>query len=521
MENAVTALESPSGGRRGEFYGSELSLGRGFPLSDLIMFTVQVPDLEFSERPPRYYWRGRTYDYFLEEQWYITGTTLVEYSPAETIPVHTSSSESVPADFIFNTGDSTFSLIYTPAEALWVSRPGSMLSAPVSTERQETVSWYAVPTLLAGEAYQVNAILTNPDQSQLSEAGVNYPEWVLQKYLQLPQDFSPLISELAAEITSGEETPYDKAVAITRYLRENIAYTPSIPQPPRNADLLEWILFDYKQGYCVYFASSEVLMLRSLGIPARLAVGFAQGERDGDGYIVRRNDAHAWPEVYFPGIGWIEFEPTGNQPALNRPLPPRDPSETNGLLGPLNNPFPNDNSTFASRELSEEELNAAVAQPLDEPVNIYPYLTPFLIIIATLTIFFSRRYSVPARLPGILRTTYERNGIHTPGWILNWEKWVNVSQIQRSFESINFSLRLLKQSVPVHATPVERANELNGILPRAVKHTQNLLDEHQTSLYTSRTADASRARNAAFNIRKYALLEAIRYIFEGRPIRDS
>ena len=75
--------------------------------------------------------------------------------------------------------------------------------------------------------------------------------------------------------------------------------------------------------------------------------------------------------------------------------------------------------------------------------------------------------------------------------------------------------------MPLHATPIERANALNDILPNAMKHTQNLLDEHQTSLYTSRRADVQRARLAAFNIRKHALLEAIRYIFEGRPIIDS
>ena len=177
-------------------------------------------------------------------------------------------------------------------------------------------------------------------------------------------------------------------------------------------------------------------------------------------------------------------------------------------------------SDFFARELTEEELNAAAPQPVVEPVNITRYLFPFLMLLAALAVYFSRRYSVPARLPGMLRTTYERSGIQTPGWVVDWERWVNIPQIQRSFESINFALRLLKHPIPIHATPVERVRVLNELLPRAVTHTQKLLDEHQTSLYTSRTADALRARRAAFNIRKFALLEAIRYIFEGRPIRD-
>src|SRR5687767_15979497 len=76
----------------------------------------------------------------------------------------------------------------------------------------------------------------------------------------------------------------------------------------------------------MYSASAEVLMLRTLGIPARMAVGFAQGtyDEERDRYIVARLNAHAWPEVYFPGIGWVEFEPTGNQNPLSRPVAPQD-----------------------------------------------------------------------------------------------------------------------------------------------------------------------------------------------------
>src|SRR6185503_16042423 len=142
---------------------------------------------------------------------------------------------------------------------------------------------------------------------------------VTESYLQLPADFSSRIRELAEEITAEAETPYDKAGAITRYLRENIEYAATVPPPPRNTYTLEWILFEHKQGYCVYYATSEILMLRSLGIPARMAVGFAQGEgistrdinlREDAGftagaYTVRKKNAHAWPEVYFPGIGWV------------------------------------------------------------------------------------------------------------------------------------------------------------------------------------------------------------------------
>jgi hypothetical protein len=116
-----------------------------------------------------------------------------------------------------------------------------------------------------------------------------------------------------------------------------------------------------------------------------------------------------------------------------------------------------------------------------------------------------------------LRSAYERNNIQTPAWIINWEQWINISPIERSFESINFSLRLLDTSLPIHATPIERAQGLIQILPKVENEVNTLLDEHQTSLYTSRQANVIRARRAAFTIRWQALLERVRYLLEGKP----
>ncbi|HSL47386.1 MAG TPA: transglutaminase domain-containing protein [Anaerolineales bacterium] len=517
MENAVSALESPSGGTRGEFFGSQLALGRGFPLSDLVMFQVEAPEVSFEEKPPRYYWRGRTYDRFVEGQWYTTGTTREEYSPAVTNPYQVPAEEKTPAHFLFNTGDTRFSLLYSPSQPIWVSRPGVTFTTPAENQARDIIAWHAYPSLRGGETYQVDAILSNPNRQQLLEAGTDYPGWVTQKYLHLPQDYSPRIQELAREVTRDAVTPYEKAIFITRYLRENIKYSETISEPPRNKDVLEWVMFDYKQGYCVYYASAEVLMLRSVGVPARMAVGFAQGERDGNEYIVRRHHAHAWPEVYFPGIGWVEFEPTAGQAPLDRPLPLQDPSDAenfNPLLGEL---LTEDTRDFAEREQLDEGVNAAVEE--QTPVNPALYLLPILAALAGLAFFLSYRYGLHMRLPGLLRTTMERNGIDVPIWVLRWENWVNLSPIEKSFESVNFALRYLDQAVPVHITPIERAARLTRILPDKADQIKILLDEHQTSLYTSRVADVTQARHAAFNIRKQTIIERIRYMFLGKPPR--
>jgi transglutaminase-like putative cysteine protease len=515
MENAVSALESPSGGRRGEFFGSQLSLGRGFPLSDLVMFEVETPELSIEDKPPRYYWRGRTYDHFVNGQWYTSGTVRDEYSPGVVNPFNVAVLEKPPAHFIFNTGKTTFSLLYSPAQPIWVSRPGVTFAVP-SDQGKDIVAWHAYPSLRGGETYQVDAILSNPNRQQLQEAGTAYPEWVSQNYLQLPKDFSRRVQELASEITANSQTPFEKAIAITNYLRQNIEYSQTIPDAPENKDRLEWVLFDYKQAYCVYYASAEVLMLRSVGVPARMAVGFTQGERDGNSYVVRRLNSHAWPEVYFPGIGWVEFEPTAGQAALDRPLPPQDLTNANNL-GPLSSLRTEDGQNFASRE---QELEGPITPVQDETAGFQPvYLLPFLAILVGLTIFLNRRYPLSARVPVFLRATIERTGIEAPAWLIRWEKWVKLSPIERAFESVNFALRNLDKAVPVHSTPLERATKLTRILPEGADEIKILLDEHQTSLYTSRVADVTEARRAALSLRKQVLVERMRYLFFGKPIR--
>jgi len=515
MENAVSALEAPSGSRRGEFFGSQLPLGHGFPLSDTIMFQVEAPNLSLDDRPPRFYWRGRTYDSFINGQWYSTGTKREEYSPSVVNPFNVHIEERTQAHFVINTGDATFSLLYSPVQPIWVSRAGVTFSQPAE-DGGDIVAWHAFPWLKSGETYQVDALLNNPNLEQLRESGSEYPEWVTKKYLQLPQNFSPQIRQLAVEITAEAETPFDKAAEITNYLRTDIEYAPTVPNPPRNTDTLEWIIFDYKKGFCVYYATSEVLMLRSLGIPARMAVGFAQGDRDGNVYTVRKLHAHAWPEVYFPGIGWVEFEPTGNQPALNRPLPPRDPNDATNPLGPLGGFNPED--SFADR--LQDEAGVTPSTPVQEPLSPLFYLIPIFLAAGVLVFFVDRRYPLAKHVPVFVRSTFERTGFEVPKWIVHWESWGRLSPIEKAFDSINFGLRTLDQGMPVHNTPVERARKLTNILPQMSEQIKVLLDEHQTSLYTSRVADVLPARQAAFEIRRQVLLERIRYLLYGKPLRE-
>lgn len=130
----------------------------------------------------------------------------------------------------------------------------------------------------------------------------------------LPSNLSPRIGELARELTIDDHSTFDRARTIEQHLAAGNEYQYDLRAPSTWPDeLVEGFLFKTRRGYCYHFASAMVLMCRSINIPSRLAVGYTRGETrdtEDDLYIVRGEDAHAWPEVYIDDIGWTAFEPT-------------------------------------------------------------------------------------------------------------------------------------------------------------------------------------------------------------------
>jgi transglutaminase-like putative cysteine protease len=167
--------------------------------------------------------------------------------------------------------------------------------------------------LRQGEAYELASAISQATEEQLRSAGTEYPEPVRSLYLD-DSGVTDRVAALAREITADAETPYDQAKALARYLRgSEFTYSTTGPEVRGDGDLVDTFLFaeDGRRGYCQYYASAMAMMARSLGIPARVAVGFAPGERIADGqYLQRESNAHAWAEIYFPGYGWEIFEAT-------------------------------------------------------------------------------------------------------------------------------------------------------------------------------------------------------------------
>jgi len=158
--------------------------------------------------------------------------------------------------------------------------------------------------------YEATSNIAQPSADELRAASDFYPPEILRSNLQLPL-MDSRIPRLASQIAESAPTNYDKAVALETYLRTHFGYTLQLPRA-QPQDPIANFLFERKQGHCEYFASAMAVMLRTLQIPARVVNGFRTGEFNDltSQYLIRASDAHSWVEAYFPGYGWVSFDPT-------------------------------------------------------------------------------------------------------------------------------------------------------------------------------------------------------------------
>ncbi|MEO5886594.1 MAG: transglutaminase-like domain-containing protein, partial [Anaerolineales bacterium] len=192
----------------------------------------------------------------------------------------------------------------------------------------------------SADSYTAQSYVPILSINQLSSASTEYPEHIHEQYLALPQSVPERVHQLAREIVAAKPNPYDKAKAIENYLR-TYPYDLEVSAPPEGQDVADYFLFDLKRGYCDYYATAMVVLARSSGIPARFVSGYSPGSYDAPNarYVVRELNAHSWAEIYFPEIGWVEFEPTASQPEIERqpdelpaPLPTDEDSTASALL---------------------------------------------------------------------------------------------------------------------------------------------------------------------------------------------
>ena len=195
-----------------------------------------------------------------------------------------------------------------------------------------------------GLSYAVQSELPRFDRSFLASLR-NDPADVPPGFVDLPANLSPSLAEAAAAVTVGHQGPYEQALALQEWLREGFEYDLDV-SPGHSVSRLEAFLFDERRGYCEQFAGAFATLARTLGLPARVAVGFTPGvalEVDATGrtlYSVRGQHAHAWPEVYISGAGWVAFEPTPGRGAPGAESYTFVPEQQDSPLDPPEVPVP-------------------------------------------------------------------------------------------------------------------------------------------------------------------------------------
>ena len=318
-------------------------VGAGPELSKQVVMNIATGDLppmslNSQAIAPRYYWRTQTYQIYTGSGWANPATTFDEigagqamFEPAEQNIriVHQQVAFPSESGQLFWTG--TLLSADVPFQAVWNHK----INQPPQPNPK------LVPDLLAAlapvESYEADSVLLKVKADELRKSSSVYPAWVQKQFLVLPESVPERVLALARDLTASKSNPYDRAIAIQNYLRQ-FPYTLEVPAPPSGRDVADYFLFDLKQGYCDYYASTMVVLARAAGLPARLVIGYANGtyDRERAQYIVTENYAHSWVEIYFAGIGWVEFEPTASEPVITydekgneiapQPIPTQTPS---------------------------------------------------------------------------------------------------------------------------------------------------------------------------------------------------
>lgn len=446
-------------------------LTSGYAQSQQIVMTIRTGELPpivnsvLTAEAPRYYWRSTTYDTYVGEGW-VTSSAPGQRYEANTplIPgllngyraLHLDVDMVKPEGKLFWSG-----ILFSadiPIRADWRLRPQASLFADQSTLLQADMFLAAS----AATAYRAEAYVPLVTVEELRAASTEYPETIRERYLTLPTSVPDRVWQLASDLTKDKATAYDKAKAIEAYLR-TFPYDLEVPAPPAEQDVSDYFLFDLKRGYCDFYATAMVVLARASGLPARFVSGYASGSYDAANaeYVVRELHAHSWAEVYFPAIGWIEFEPTAAQPEIELP-----PSKEEIVHAPTN-------------ETATRLLNRFRFEML-----LY-LLSPFAIVSLGLLLYFNwiegwlyLRLAPEAAIEKIYRQLYR------------WGRPL-AGERTKAETAYEFMSKLIDRT-----NTIGEYSRNAKYLSRAPEHIQHLTDVYQDTLFAAHTIDKNDARIA-------------------------
>ncbi len=338
------------------------------------------PDVRFTIESPRgRYWKTNSFDRYTGSGWVRTGGTVPLSEASLTFPEG-------PRQTIRQTVEVESPLSSLPAAWRPIEVDPAIADQTAVTQAGDLV---ATEPLAVGESYQVVSAVAVDPRDRYAETDQAYPPGLYDRYTRLPESTTDRVRQRTAEITAGTEGTFQTVTAIETWLEANRGYSLDVEET--DGSIADAFLFEMDEGYCTYFATTMVVMLRSEGIPARLATGYTTGQQVAPNrWVVRGLDAHAWVEVYVQGRGWVTVDPTPSDPREEREdsrivearqnnetsvdtnesvgQPPSPPETVGQEAGPVR-PEPTFNSTPLPENIqgSLSEPNESSTTTADEP----------------------------------------------------------------------------------------------------------------------------------------------------------
>jgi transglutaminase-like putative cysteine protease len=441
-------------------------------LSREVQFVISSP-----EAPG--YWRVRRYDIynsfgwassvFGDEQLQSGVSPRISPSNIERSKITYSVIDKLKTDIVLSTGQ-----FYSADIAVNIHPFLSEVQAgqTPNTAGDDTASITTLRVFKPDEAYRVTSLVGAASVEELAGAGKSYPAWISSQYLQLPPTLPQEVIKIARSLNRRSQTPYDTVLAVKSYL-SRFKYLVDGTNPPLGGDEVQDFLTVQKTGNCTNFATAAVVLLRADGIPARLCTGYVPGKYDKSSgtYTVEARDYHAWPEVYFPGYGWVEVEVT---PGISTA-----PADTNSSALPT----PTDTSSsldlppVTSQEPAPPQAQTSPAAPIQKGSNGGLYRAigiPGGIALSAglMLMFFLRRY----RRMDYAATVYAR---------------------------MQFLARLARVSVKPYQTPLEFSQSLIKVFPGqsgAISEITQAYVESRFSRNKKLTADESESLAGSWRV---------------------
>lgn len=311
------------------------------------------------------YWRGQTFDTYTGQGWRSTMRLLEGRKANQPITESVNLKSRLASRSNIEILESNSAVLFAPGDALRLNRPYQVQVSEQDAAIDDYASIRATRRVGQRLVYSVDSTLAAATTQQLRSAPTVYPAWA-ERYIELPE-LPPRVHEFAARLADTGETAIDRARAAEFFMRRFPFAQDTEPLPP-DRDATDYFLFELRRGRATQIASSMAVLVRAMGIPARLAVGYAQGVFDPvtQRFIVNPVDAHTWVEVYFPTYGWVLFEPSGFR------APEVRGGASEGVEGEGLNPDAADLSVVDDFLDELEDVNLGDFQPLDPSEGTSP-----------------------------------------------------------------------------------------------------------------------------------------------------